>query len=645
MYDWRYSMMKQHSLLIFLVLAAGFSLSAQTHVSVPLDNTIYYVLEQAQMRGLCGPLPAVKPYSQAAVRAAIDTILASDDDRRFGKLTPFEREVLEGVRKSYEKPAEGLALSRGAYYFENTLGQNDTRISVGTGFKLDMFFSEGMGITESTFDWGFDLWPMAYFNGDMGEHFSFGVNIYGGILRSPREAVGTYNTYYENYKYITKHPEDSGKPTNNVNEEITAYSQPLAFFPYSYEKRWDGFVWNYKKISNSGQLAWPDGICIGYSMLPELGGSFLDGHFTYRMGRIRREWGAMSGGSSLVYNQAAQPFLALELTVSPFSWFNFSTLTGVLEYYNAGGIKDSAATSQNAYSIGMVELNYKNYVHVDFGSTVIWAKRFELGYLFPLVDNFLYQNNIGDFDNMAYFFNMKGQYPGIANAWLSFFLDEINPEKAIFELDRGMYAYQGGTTVYLPWLPFASVKLSYTKIEPYCYTHTKEYLPWYGFDPDGSPLAMETSYVNNGESIGSYLPPNSDELLLRFETMPGPQTNLSLQYQMIRHGADYGDRAVDGSSLRSELDPDGRSSNPILRKYFLKDGAYQWMHILKIGAEHSLAKKPVRLFGEFGVAISYFTDIEGAVNSGSPSSYSITDNPLYPKAARVIATVGIRIFP
>ncbi|MDR3284123.1 MAG: hypothetical protein LBS97_02965 [Treponema sp.] len=624
---------------IFLA-GLSLSLSAQTHVSVPVDSSVYYILEQAQMRGLCAPLPGAKPYSQAAVRAAIDEILAADDSRRFGKLSLKEREFLQNIRKSYEKPEEGLDLLRGAYYYDETLGKNSTHISADMGFKMDVSFSEGMGITANTFDWGFEFWPFVYFNGDIGDHFSFGVNIYGGILRSPRDVVGTYNTYYEPTQEYPGVNDGAHK-----NTLISTYSQPLSYFPYAYKKHWDGFVWNYKEISNSGQLAWPEGICIGYSMLPELGGSFLDGHLTYRAGRLRREWGGMSEGSSLVFNQTAQPFVALETTASLFPWFSFSSLTGVLEYYNENGITTSAETSQNAYSIGMVEVNYKNYAHVDFGSTVVWAKRFELGYLFPLVDNFLYQNNIGDFDNMAYFLNMKGQYPGIGNLWLSFFLDEINPEKNIFELDRSMFAYQAGTVVRFPWLSFGSFKLSYTKIEPYCYTHTKGYLPWYGGEKGG--LAMETSYTNNGESIGSYLPPNSDELLLRFETVPGPQTGLHFQYQMIRHGADYGPRAVDGSSLLSELDPSGRSEKPVLRKYFLKDGAYQWMHIFKIGAEHALPKVPVRFFGEFGVVISYFTDIDQSilVNSGSPSSYSITDNPLYPKSTRVIATVGIRLFP
>jgi hypothetical protein len=115
---------------------------------------------------------------------------------------------------------------------------------------------------------------------------------------------------------------------------------------------------------------------------------------------------------------------------------------------------------------------------------------------------------------------------------------------------------------------------------------------------------------------------------------------------MIRHGAEYGSRAVDGSSYLSELDPEGRSGLPQTRKYFLRDGAYQWQHIIRIGAEHTLAKLavPVRLFGECGVVFSYFTDIDGDVNSGSPGDYSVIDTPEYPKATGIIGTFGFRLF-
>jgi hypothetical protein len=116
---------------------------------------------------------------------------------------------------------------------------------------------------------------------------------------------------------------------------------------------------------------------------------------------------------------------------------------------------------------------------------------------------------------------------------------------------------------------------------------------------------------------------------------------------MIRHGADFGPDAVDGSSLLSELDPEGRDgSQPELKRYFLHDGAYQWMHIIKLGAEWSLEKIPLTLFGEAGAVISYFTSIEsGKANSGASYPYSVIDTSIYPKSTAFIVTLGFKVFP
>jgi hypothetical protein len=136
------------------------------------------------------------------------------------------------------------------------------------------------------------------------------------------------------------------------------------------------------------------------------------------------------------------------------------------------------------------------------------------------------------------------------------------------EVDRTMNAYQAGLNFALPFLSFTSLKLSYTKVNPYCYTHNRNYNPYTGGD-----LRMETAYHNNGMSLGHYLPPNSDEILIRFQTMPAKNLMTMLQFQMIIHGANYGSSAVDGSHLLSELDPEDRNGNPLLFRYFLRDGA------------------------------------------------------------------------
>ncbi|MDR0586043.1 MAG: hypothetical protein LBG26_02265 [Treponema sp.] len=604
--------MKLRMLPLFVCLGSGV-LFAQTHISVPLDNPVYYILEQAQLRGLVDPLPAVKPYSRAQVIDAIDTILGFPE-----KLSDTERSVLEDARQRLGNGRPGMDFKRGAYRFETRNSQGENWFSGDVGVGIKSVVSGGYYTKEKDAVWGTNDWASLYLDGDVGERLSFDVTVSGGLIRAPRDYLGTYDTYYKGF--VNK--------GSYINQPIKVYGESPAFFPYTFQKEWDGFVFGTAGLTAGGLEKWPGSRGIGSSLQSELSGVLFDGALTMRFGRLRREWGAMTEGSSLAFNRYAQPFLALEATFNPVSWFAFSSLTGVLEYYNSEGT-GSAWNFQNAFSIEQLEFNYKNYLHIDVGSSVVWPKRFELGYIFPINNNFLYQYNIGDYDNMGLFFNIRGQYPGVGALWFSAYLDEIEVASAskIFKLDRHMFAFQGGIKAVFPWLPFASVRLSYTKIEPYTYTHTRIYAPWLAKD-SGHPY--ETSYTNNGVGLGYYLPPNSDEILLRIETMPVPSTGVHVQYQMIRHGADHGDDAVDGSNYRSELDPDNRGS---ITKRFLHDGAYQWLHIVKVGANHTFANFPLELFGEAGVVYSYYKGFSAAHKAQYPDSFGI------------IVTIGFRLFP
>jgi len=627
------------------------SLSAQTHISVPLESPVYAVIEQAQIRGLCGYLPSTKPYSQAMILRVIEEILESDPLHEFTRLKETERDILEQFKKDMNVGRKGVNFTNGTVSNEHIW--HDVYFSGVFGFGADADFGAGYYQTASGYSYAasddplfegaafpksgdlfadYNITPYISFIGDLGKSVSYGFTISGFIGKSPRAIFGQYET-------TPYDPDDD----ETHYQKFPARSEPLAYFPYTYKKKWDAFVFDASDIGNASMLAYPENFSLGYSMTPELSGELFNGHVMYRFARMDREWSSPISKGSLVLNQSAQPFLAIETVVVPFDWISFSSLTGILEYNNAIGsdnralLKDASATFQNAFSIIMLELSHKKNFKVSLGSSAVWAKRFELGYIFPLAENFLYQNNIGDYDNLGLFLNFEGQYPaGLGKAWVSAFIDEISFESGLTEKDRTMYAFQVGGLFYIPWLPFASLTLSYTKIEPYNYTHSRLETPWYGNN------LMETNYVNFGKSLGHYLPPNSDEILVGIQTIPAPRSLVRFQYQMIRHGADYGDRAVDGSSLWSELKEKNRSS---MMKYFLHDGAYQWMHIFKLGGEYSLTGKkiPVKLICEIGAVYSYFTDSDSEL--GTSGNISIINTPQYPHSLSFIFFAGLRLFP
>jgi len=632
--------MRKFSFVILLAFSFfGWTfLFAQTHVSVPLDHEVYYILNQAEARFLCAPLPAVKPYTRGRIVEAINEILAAEPGR-FGGLSAYERQILENTRNEFTKGEKGPDLRNGMYRFD-VQGKKGINFSGVAGVALESLNSAAYYMEDEKPYLGTDTWGTLFFKGDVGGNFSFSVNFSAGLIQAEHKLIGTYDTYATE---LANYPDNEF-----VNQRVDVYGQPPAFFPYTYQKKWDGFLFGFREITAGSMYYWPDGLSMATGMLAEMSGTAFGDMLFLRAGRLQREWGAMVPGSSLVFNAAARPFLGAEATFNPVPWFAFSSITGVLEFYNGnGGIYDAAKTFQNAFSLNQVEFNFSNYLHIDFGTAVIWPKRFELGYIFPLMDNFLYQNFIGKTDNAALHFNIKWRYPGLGGLWFSAFVDEmeVSSLNRAFELDRHMFAYQAGLQGIVPVLPFASFSLSYTKIEPYTYTHHRNFLPWY--DRTNGP--MEKAYVNNGVGLGYYLPPNSDEIKFRFEAHPLLKTSAFLQYQLIRHGADFGPHQVDGSSLVSELDPNGRSGKDSLRKDFLKDGSYQWMHIAKIGAEHRVGSLPITIFGETGIAYSYFTDISDAEykkynpvpEGGTPRPSALGD---YLTSTAFILTIGFRVF-
>ena len=628
--------MRRFGLFLVLFMFVGTFIFAQTHVSVPLDHHVYNILDQAQSRGLLSPLPAVKPYTRGRVLSALNEILAAEA-RRFGGLSQAERRILLDLREEFTLREAGFDPWSGVYRFE---GESDVRFSMDIGIYGESLNSGAYYVEDKNSYLGTDTWGTFYLNGDVGENFSFGVDFSAGFMRAQRRLLGTYDTYATEMN----EPLDS----KNVNRRVNVYSQPLAFFPYTYQRRWDGFMFSIGNISAGGMETWPESLFIAAAMLGEVSGSVFRDMLLLRAGRFQREWSGMMTGSSLVFNAAARPFVAMEATFNPVPWFSFSSITGVLEFDNHDGISIPALTFQNAFSLQQLEFNYQNYLHVSFGSSAIWAKRFELGYIFPLIDNFFYQNFIGNHDNMAIHLNILGRYPGLGSAWFSFFVDEIEASSvsSLFEQDRHMFAYQTGLQLIIPNLPFASVSLSYTKIEPYNYTHEREYLPWY----DRANGPMEQAYVNSGVSLGHYLPPNSDEVKFRFDIRPMQRTSAHWQYQLIRHGANFGHTQVPGSSLVSELDPADRGNKESLRKNFLEDGTYRWLHIIKIGAEHRFGNLPLTIFGEAGVAYSYFThvsnDVYNRYNPGSRPQMLDGREILgeYRTLTAYIFTLGFRVF-
>jgi len=464
---------------------------------------------------------------------------------------------------------------------------------------------------------GFETWLNANINGNLGNNVSYSFDIGVALINIKREL-------------LEKDVQMMVLNSNDTGTLVDIYNYPLAYFPYTYRSSWTGFVFPISALNAGGPNGWPDTTSIGFNIGGGISGNALNNVFKWYIGRTEREAMEVIEGYSLALNKFAQPFLGYDLEFNLFPWLSLYHVTGILEYFSSKGIQKSAATHQNGFSLTMISLKYGDYIQADVGSSAIWPKRFELGYLLPGF-HLLYKNALGDFDNMALFGNIKLGYPDLGFLWFSLYVDEMNFEKDFFNLGRQMYAFQAGAQYQISFLDSGLLTLSYTKIEPYCYTHQKVKVPWYD-------QMAEQAYTNHGYGLGYYLPPNSDELKLMLAVNTAPQTELNLQFQMIRHGAEYGEHLVYGSSYQSELQVNWRSTDPRLRKDFLNDGAYQWIYVLKTGVQHSINSIPA--LGKLQLSFSVNA---GIVISNWKLNGVILDTVEYPSRTGIIFNAGLHL--
>jgi hypothetical protein len=387
---------------------------------------------------------------------------------------------------------------------------------------------------------------------------------------------------------------------NREEGRIPSVSQSA--FPYSMSKPWDGGVLSLK--NPGAYAAWPYEPALAGAFEAEINGSFFDRRLLLRLGRLRRDWGFRSNGDSLFLNAHARPFASIEASFLPLSWLNISFLGGALERFreNAWYDGDSKNPFTNMLLAGQADMRLW-YFGLGIGGAAVVSRQ----------------------TNAAFFADLQLRLPGLFTLWGSFFLDHLNKSLQNFSITNGNnYAYQAGikTTVY--WLPLSSFTLRYTKIEPYCYAGGQ----------------ISTSFINGGESLGYYMPPNSDELLFCFESTLVPDIKLHIQFQMMRHGADFGTQPVPGSSLYDTF------NNNRSEKFFLKDGVYQWDYTIKLGTscDFKTTGVPILVFAETGVVFTNYT-INGDAGPGNEADYMRLEDSVYRPGTKFIFSIGFRVFP
>ncbi len=643
--------MKKIIILLTGILFLCTGVFAQQHTSIELGDDVYELLRYAELKGYCSNLSGTKPYTFNYVLKKLDEITEYLED----KDSEYELSLFENTKERFHIE-DGLDFKRLQYKTSNNNENLPLSLTISNSFAGEI--SAGVYDEMDANAQAYEIYEQLTVYGDISNNVSYEVKGIVGLTKTPLQYMGDYEIgpwLYENFP-----------DPNNVTPRVVHVYKNNSYLPYDFTKKWDGSCYYLSNVTASGLEGWPTVDAFVFGMMGEIKSSFFDGALQLSMGRQFREWAAMDDGSSLVLNSHARPFFAFESKIQPTKWFSISSLGGNLENPNREDVlkdaffffdddgkninsnyADDDYFFQNSFAMSEVDFDFK-YFHFDFGSTAVYPKRFEPAYMFPLLDRVISQNNYGDFDNLALFGDLKFMYPGLGQIWISGYLDEVNAMKTRFwENTRAMYALQVGTKFVVPVVPLTTVSFRYTKVEPYCYTHHGiNYTPYFDH-------YISESYTNNGESLGYYLPPNSDEFHLKFESRAIEDATFRLQYQLIRHGVDWGSAewGDGGNNLYSELHNNKRSE---LRKAFLKDGVYEWSNIISVYGSYDFRNNnfPLKVYANVGFIYDWFTNTTASatdiqnnnLDAMKKATFHYFNTDEYNDKFGFVATLGFTIF-
>ena len=587
--------------VLFSMLLGGAGLetvSAQGHLAVELGHPVYSVIETAELRGVVTRLSSVKPYTTQQVAELLATMI--------GHMEAFSPTEQALIRQYAEEFRVGTGVEQSVWKDENGIARAGIRVEATTKLDAGGLYDLMDGSSSSALK---DMWHL--------------------------------NSRWVPYLAADPLPWLSLKGEAGFTYDKIEKS---LYLPYDYTKEWDAMHIDFssdryskdgEKYDNSGkEVIFP---MFSYDIHEDIAAETDNGSVMVRLSRLRRDWGIGSGSFAL--SETARPFVGFETVFRPSKFFAISGLVGSLTNWEKGSNEKSttvayadldgdgtaddpyyyAISYQKMLGLQRMELFPFDWLTISATSTLGGAKRFELGYFSPLLFSVMYQNQLADIDNLGVQVDGQILVPRIGKFYASFYADEmeITNLSQLFTKARNMFALQGGVKVPVPRLSFATFTAQYTKIEPFVYSH---YPTWY---PDYR-MRVDTSYTQDGENLGYYLPPNSDEFLFKFEVMPAPDWRVLLKYQFVRHGnnpGDPGDKLIFG-----DVDKWLVYTTELLymNKDFLHDGIYDYNHIGNIVVTWRPADPPELLGAAipfelglgYGISYTWSVDEKG---EGRPS--------------------------
>lgn len=464
-------MRKTLAVFIILVLTVSAVFAAKYH-TVPIGDTGYRIVEVAQLRGIIPVQSEVKPYSLSVMRELLKTVRSSDS------ISVSERSLIDSVLDEYDRLYGSEKVSSFSGLLKNgflRFGNDSTNVTIGGSFTskntAGFNFSDGKVLDTRNR-------VLLYLRGDLFDTISYDMNLGLHV-----EKINT-NAYLALDFPIDMSGNYFEFPRENVND-----------------------------LNNDRGILW------GFSSNPEVDMSFFDNRLGIRFASVRRNWGPADNNLGL--SASASTMAGFEINAKPLDWLEYTVMHASLTKFALATFDGVAWPSDtywtgdeynNMFSIHRLDLKFGSFRFGVF-ENVVWRKRFEMAYLNPFAIYQIIQNEVSDYDNMMFGFDMSYTFNNFGKVYFSFALDEISSLslKTFFVNARHIMAVQGGLELPAPVGNFGKMGFQITYIPPFFGSHyIQTDNPW-------GPNPYSTAYVNKGRTISYPLNPDSLEVKVSFE--------------------------------------------------------------------------------------------------------------------------------
>lgn len=234
----------------------------------------------------------------------------------------------------------------------------------------------------------------------------------------------------------------------------------------------------------------------------------------------------------LALNEGSYHNANMSFTIIQDKW-NYSQLLasiGASKAYDGSGL-----TNNKFLTFHQIEFNPIPKITIGYYETIVFGKRFDFSYLIPAP--YMAIQGLGGCDDnlqMGIRFNYK---PFNGFLWANdIYVDDVSFNDLVkFDFDTKLrIAGKTGIIYSFENKYFDLLKVNYTLITPYTYSH------WDFSDSSVKTIDKNTysfqNYTNNGISMGTQLPPNSQNMNLSLSIKPISKLKLNFDFNFTMHG-------------------------------------------------------------------------------------------------------------